>query len=201
MYICSMTESLSTKSLISNWVDTYSQSLYSWAYYKTSDKESSEDLVQDTFVAAFQSFESFEGKSNPKTWLFSILNHKISDFHRKNFRNVISSESKLSGDSAFTVLDIMFDENEDWRAPSRPKEWDMSDENLADQPEFNAVLKNCFKKLPLNWSSAVQLKYLDEKDGKEICQDLGITPTNFWQILHRAKLQLRACLELNWFKK
>ncbi|MCK5276978.1 MAG: RNA polymerase subunit sigma, partial [Cyclobacteriaceae bacterium] len=48
--------------------------------------------------------------------------------------------------------------------------------------------------------SAIHLKYLEEKDGKEICQELGITSSNYWQILHRAKLQLRICIEENWFK-
>jgi RNA polymerase sigma-70 factor (ECF subfamily) len=38
------------------------------------------------------------------------------------------------------------------------------------------------------------------KKGEEICQELGITPTNFWQIMHRAKLQLRECIENNWTK-
>ena len=41
-------------------------------------------------------------------------------------------------------------------------------------------------------------KYLAEKDAKEICQELGVSTTNFWQIIHRAKLQLRACVNKNW---
>jgi RNA polymerase sigma-70 factor (ECF subfamily) len=56
-------------------------------------------------------------------------------------------------------------------------------------------------KLSPAWSSVMQLKYLEQKDGKEICQDLGITSSNFWQILCRAKLQVRACIEKNWFLK
>ena len=39
-----------------------------------------------------------------------------------------------------------------------------------------------------------------QKSGEEICQELEITPSNFWQIVHRAKLQLRDCIENNWFK-
>ena len=55
--------------------------------------------------------------------------------------------------------------------------------------------------LPTSWFAAINLKYLEEKKGEIICQELQITPTNFWQILHRAKLQLRKCLEVHWFKK
>jgi RNA polymerase sigma-70 factor (ECF subfamily) len=35
--------------------------------FKTSSKEIAEDLVQDTFLAAFHKIDSFEGKSQPKT--------------------------------------------------------------------------------------------------------------------------------------
>jgi len=38
------------------------------------------------------------------------------------------------------------------------------------------------------------------KNGEEICQELDISPTNFWQVVHRAKLQLKNCVEENWFK-
>ena len=38
------------------------------------------------------------------------------------------------------------------------------------------------------------MKYLKEKDSALICQELGITATNYWQQLHRAKLKLRDCI-------
>ncbi len=53
------------------WVEMYSDNMFSWALHKTSSKETSEDLVQETFLAAVQSFDKFKGDSNPKTWLFS----------------------------------------------------------------------------------------------------------------------------------
>jgi len=40
-----------------------------------------------------------------------------------------------------------------------------------------------------------------DMESEEICQELEITPTNYWQIMHRAKLQLRECIENNWFNK
>ena len=52
--------------------------------------------------------------------------------------------------------------------------------------------------LPEKWSTSVKLKYLSGKKGELICKELGITPTNFWQTIHRAKLKLRDCIENNW---
>jgi len=177
---------------ITCWVELYSDNLFSWAMYKTSDRIIAEDLVQDTFLAAVQSFDKFEGKSNPKTWLFSILNNKINDFHRNNFR-------KQSKKDTFS-LDEYFDEDGHWKLNSIPQTWPDETTHLLDTVEFKEVFENCLKKLPENWFSAIHLKYIEESKGELICKELGITPTNFWQILHRAKLQLRKCLELHWFK-
>ena len=44
------------------------------------------------------------------------------------------------------------------------------------------------------------MKYIDDCDSEKICKELSITPSNYWVILHRAKVQLRACLEKNWDK-
>ena len=66
--------------------------------------------------------------------------------------------------------------------------------------DFQKVLQKCLDALPEQWNMCVKLKYLTEKSGEEICQELNIAPTNYWQIVHRAKLQLRNCVENNWFK-
>lgn len=191
----------STDSIIQEWVSIYSDELYRWALHKTSDKETAQDLTQDTFIAAFKAIDTFEGKSQAKTWLFSILNNKIMDHHRKQFKQATINQSQLNGKSKQgDILDNMFDSNGSWTSSASPTDWQEMDEHLLDKPEFKAVLSGCLKKLPSNWNSAIQYKYLEEKNSKEVCQELGITPSNYWQILHRAKLQLRLCIEQNWFK-
>jgi len=62
------------------------------------------------------------------------------------------------------------------------------------------VLDDCLSKLPVLWASVIRLKYLSEKDGGEVCSELNISAANFWQIMHRAKLNMRQCLDINWFK-
>jgi len=175
------------------WVELYSDSMYSWALHRTSNKETAEDIVQEAFLAAVQSFDKFKGDSNPKTWLFSILNHKINDHYRHSYRNPLADGNKS--------FETPFDGDDKWKNDQRPLQWAEDTEHLLDNSEFQRTLQNCTGKLPDNWQSAIQLKFMEEKNGEQICQELEITPTNYWQILHRAKLQLRKCLELNWFKK
>jgi RNA polymerase sigma-70 factor (ECF subfamily) len=186
--------------IISGWVEEFSEELYSWAFYKTSNIETAEDLVQETFIAAFQGIDKFENKSIPKTWLFSILNNKIIDFHRKKFKNIILNESQLTFDPNEQFFDNFFDENDKWKNNVKPDIWEETD-NLTNDIDFMAVLKFCIENLPELWNSAIQLKYIDNRNGKDICKELEISPSNYWQILHRTKLQLRQCIENNWFKK
>ena len=178
---------------LKSWVELYSDSMYSWALHKTSNKETAEDLVQETFLACIQSYDKFKGQSNAKTWLFSILNNKINDHYRNSYR-----KSKHEGNSG---PEVFFDGEGRWIANQRPQPWPENGENLLDNAEFLEVLQECLGRLPINWHYAIRLKFMDEKNGEHICQELGISNTNFWQILHRAKLQLRKCLELEWFKK
>ncbi|MEO9021999.1 MAG: sigma-70 family RNA polymerase sigma factor [Ginsengibacter sp.] len=185
---------------IRSWVEEYSDKMYSWALYKTNSEETAEDLVQETFMAAFQSFGKFEEKSNPITWLLGILNHKIADYFRKSYRQPTVNESERRFKPGNNFLDTFFDADGSWVKEQRPGTWS-EDTHLLDNTEFVETLQACMNKLPSNWFAAINLKYLEEKKGEQICQELQITTTNFWQILHRAKLQLRKCLEVHWFKK
>ncbi len=176
---------------LAGWVESFSEELYSWTLYKISDPETAKDLVQNTFLAAAEKIDGFKGDSSPKTWLFAILNNKIIDIYRKKVKQPVKQEEQfLSG---------FFDEGEKWKTGRSPLEWQEEESHLLDNDDFRAVLKRCLDELPEKWNACVQLKFMENKKGEDICQEIGITPSNFWQIIHRAKLQLRDCIEVNWF--
>jgi len=43
------------------------------------------------------------------------------------------------------------------------------------------------------------MKEIDEMETEDVCNELEITPSNLWVMMHRAKVQLRKCIEKNWF--
>lgn len=134
---------IDSKKTIENWVNEYSDALFSWAFYKTSSKENAEDLVQDTFLAAYNKIDSFKGKSQPKTWLFSILNNKIIDHYRLSAKTTKKTIS-LSEDKGYEITEGFFDEAENWKSTAINPLWNQ-DEELLDNPDFNNVLsKFCF---------------------------------------------------------
>jgi RNA polymerase sigma-70 factor (TIGR02943 family) len=195
-----MIENNGKQKIIAQWAQDYAHKLYSWALHKVSDKAIAEDLVQDTFLAATESYEKFRGASSPHTWLFRILNNKIMDHYRKSFKN-----PELTGfhshDEHYFSLDSYFDQFGNWIKKKRPQEWQNDDQSLLDNESFRETLEMCLKNLPSPWLAVVHLKYLEEKHSKDIYHELEITPSNFWQILHRAKITLRECLDNHWFKR
>ncbi len=180
------------------WVQKYGDDLYAWAFHRTGKKVVAEDLVQETFLSALGSMEKFRGDSNEKTWLFSILKNKIIDYYRKAFVKYEMNESRMQPDHKETsFLNHFFDKHGSWNKSQRPSNWHDEEDNLLDDEEFRQILKLCLNSLPENWFALINLKFMEERKTPEVCKELGITPSNLWVIMHRAKLQLRACIEEN----
>jgi RNA polymerase sigma-70 factor (TIGR02943 family) len=185
--------------VISEWVITYSDDLYSFACHKLTDEALAQDLVQETFVSVLQSYDSFRGMSNPKTWLFSILKNKIIDQYRSTAKSALSMQTTEQR-RAVHMADQSFRDLGHWTEDNSANTWG-DDIHLLDNPDFTKVMAECLAKLPPAWSAMVNAKYLLEKESDEICQELEVSPSNYWQILHRAKLALKKCIEHNWFQK
>ncbi len=171
-------------------VNTFTDDLYNWAYYKTSNIDIAKDLVQDTFLVASEKNKGFQNKSSHKSWLFAILNNKIVDYYRK----------KIRVESNFDNLGNYFNDTGDWSSKSKPLDWGESESKLSESVEFQEALAICLNELPEIWNACINLKFLSSKSGDEICQELEISSSNYWQIIRRAKLQLRKCIVINWIK-
>jgi RNA polymerase sigma-70 factor (TIGR02943 family) len=181
---------------LSTWVDLYSDDLLRWAEYKLSAKNIAEDLVQDCFMAAFQAYEKFEGRSNAKTWLFSILNRKIADYyrsHQSDFKNYADPHIAAAEDQTAAI----FSSDGHWENMDPDPIWE-DEKSLLDRPDFHQKFQACLEDLPVLWREVIHSKYIQGLGGQEICQALDISTTNYWQITHRAKLLLKTCIETYW---
>jgi RNA polymerase sigma-70 factor (TIGR02943 family) len=175
------------------WVERYADAMLHFAFKRTNDLTLSEDLVQETFLSALKARDGFQGKSQEKTWLYSILEHKIADYFRSSTYNFHKQTTTIESN----FVEQFFDqENGHWKNGQKPQTW-----KEPNQPEeFDKAVQNCLKKLPQKLASIFTYKYLEEGDAATICKDLGISTSNYWVMMHRAKLQLRACLQINWLK-
>ena len=94
---------------------------------------------------------------------------------------------------AFGTLGAMRSRSEEDIITTFNKAW-IENKELAD------ALNLCIDKLPESQKQLILLKLVEEEETEVVCKELNITPTNYWVIIHRAKLQLRSCLEKNWIK-
>ena len=173
------------------WVDKYSDLLYNYTLQRVSDNGLAEDIVQDTFLSAWKNRDAYKGEASEKSWLFAICKNKIIDHYRK-------SAHQIAKPSAVDASDAFFDEAEHWTAEAGPKDWGISGHQSIEKKEFYSILESCKSKLQKIQQSVFVLKFMEGQDSDAICKVLNITASNYWVIMHRAKLQLRSCLDKNW---
>jgi RNA polymerase sigma-70 factor (ECF subfamily) len=178
------------------WVGQYADQLFKFAVSRVSDPELARDLVQDTFLSALRVQKDFRGEISEKNWLYAILKNKIIDHYRKKVTQSFTELNEIMNEAQ-----DYFDEDENWKESARPKEWSVDFSQSIEQKEFYVVLERCKQKLAELLNAVFTLKYLDDKNSDEICKELNISSSNYWVLLHRARLKIRECLEVNWFLK
>lgn len=154
-----------------------------------------EDLVQNTLIAALQSIASFRGEAAPVTWLIGILKRQIIDHHRRSAREVSLPMAADGDDGNTDLLERLFAEDGHWL--TKPAVWDDPEQSLQ-QEAFLSVLEQCLKGLAGQSGRVFAMREILELEPAEICKDLGLSQSNYWVLMHRARLRLRHCVERGW---
>jgi RNA polymerase sigma-70 factor (ECF subfamily) len=184
-----------------SWVENYGDYLFNFAVVRVNDRNKAEDLVQETFLSALKARARFRGESTERTWLTSILKRKIIDSYRKKY----SSKETSFGQHEETVFDGDFHRSEEpfrghWLEGMGPNSHSLLPEGEMEQEELMIVIRLCIENLKPQLAAAFIMKMIDEEDSDTICKELGITSSNLWVILHRARLRMRDCMEKKWLK-
>ena len=175
------------------WPDRYGDELYRFALSRVSDSDMAEELVQETFLSGLDGLTTFRAEASERTWLFVILRRKIIDHYRRQARVTHVGLDEIS-DSGPTEADFFTPENGHWTGLQVPASWLNADAAL-EQQELHDILQRCQERLPAQHGAVFALRFVEELPAEEICQALGLSSANYWVIVHRAKLQLRRCLE------
>lgn len=181
------------------WVDQHGDYLFRFALIRLRDRSIAEDMVQETMVAALRSVDSFKGESSERTWLVSILKHKIYDHFRKTTKErPIENLEPLK----YEDENLFRSEGEwvgHWTEQGAPVEWNITPASVLENKKFWDVLSGCLATLPARTAQVFVLREIDEHSTEEICQTMNISSSNLWVMLHRARMQLRRCLEVKYF--
>lgn len=181
----------------SSWLTNYGDYLYSFCRLRVSHAETAEDLVQETLLTAYKAKDTFRGESAEITWLVSILKNKITDYYRR--KNILKDAGDyLELSDKESIGDFFDPANGHWQRGAAPQTWNDADAALL-EAEFENVLGRCLEKMPPKLAPVFMARFFDEEDSETICKVHGLSASNYWVIIHRAKVLLRACLEKNWF--
>lgn len=175
------------------WLDEHGDALYRYALVRVRNPATAEDLVQETLLAALTARARFAGQSALRTWLIAILRNKLVDHFRRHSR-----EAPLADDPPDDAVEAMFEDHPDqhWRSP--PSVW-ANPAGALEQRQFWQAFTDCLQQLPPRQAQVFGLCELDGLSGEEICKVLGLSASNLWVLMHRARLRLRQCLEIRWF--
>jgi RNA polymerase sigma-70 factor (ECF subfamily) len=152
-----------------------------------------EDVVSETLIAALEKSASFTGQSQFKTWVVGILKHKIIDQFRRSKREISTDELAAAMDTddvddLFAASGHRVAEPQDWGDP----------EATLNQTQFLEVLQLCIDALPAALGRIFMMREWLEYETDQICKELGISSTNCFVMLYRARMRLRECMEIKW---
>jgi len=174
------------------WISAYSDYLFNYTITRVNDREIAKDLVQDTFVAGLKSMKNFKGEATERTWLISILKRKIIDYYRKINSKKGKAEVRMSYNT---------EENEgDWLEERVADPFKKSAQDDLENIELGDAIYNCMDKLPTKQAQVFKMKTILNYETEAICNELNITASNLWVIIHRARTTLADCMQATWFK-
>ena len=67
-----------------------------FVWFKLSSKADADDILQETFLTAFQKFDTLADKSHFKAWIISIARNKCNDYYRRKAKSVDVSIDELT---------------------------------------------------------------------------------------------------------
>ena len=170
------------------WVGEYGDALFHFALARVREKDIAEDLVQETFLSAVGSQTRFKGLSSEKTWLFSILKHKVMDYFRK-----VKAASQVNATTDHAVdADTFLGLYDGWQAASA--HWSTDPDAVHENKEFLEKFFQCLSRLPKRTADVFVYREIDGLSTAEICKLLGISTSNCWTMLYRARIRLRQYL-------
>ena len=90
------------------------------------------------------------------------------------------------------------DQEGDWLEERVEDENYLNAEETMENSELGEAIYDCMGKLPEKQATVFKMKTILGQETEAICNELNITASNLWVILHRARIQLAECMEKNW---
>ncbi|MEN4011534.1 MAG: sigma-70 family RNA polymerase sigma factor [Chloroflexota bacterium] len=161
--------------------EKYADQVYHLALGLLRDADRAEDVVQDTFLAAYRSRQQFEGRSALGTWLYRIAYNAAMDRLRAREHQPIPEEDADCDEETAPL-------------PKEFIEWRWTPEELLSDQETRQALEDAVARLSPALRAVFLLRDVEDLSTEETAAILSITPSAVKVRLHRARLELREIL-------
>ena len=159
-------------------VNKYDRQIFRIARHITQNKEDAEDIVQDTFLKAYQKLEQFQGNSKFYTWLVRIaVNESLMRLRKRRNSKTVSMDEDV--------------QTEDGSVPRDFADWTPNPEQQYGQGEMGEILRKTIQGLPPGFRSVFTLRDIENLSTEETAEALGLSVPAVKSRLLRARLQLR----------
>jgi RNA polymerase sigma-70 factor (ECF subfamily) len=162
-------------------VDLNSANVYNVALKLLGDEHEAEDVLQETFLNAFQAIDRFEGRSQLSTWLYRIAyNASLMRLRKRDRMTTVSLDQPVS-------------EHEEELVPQSRLlvDWSSVPDDQLLTTEARQEMEQAISDLPESLRSTFILRDIQGLSGAETAEVLGITVQAVKNRLHRARLKLR----------
>ena len=153
--------------------EEYAHGILRHTYFRVKDKETAEDIVQETFFKAWRSIvdEDLKEIKNIKAFLYKILNNTIIDYYRTK-KEMLSLDQSIEGKE-----NLIIEEN--------------TDEKRIDDEIENLKLKKYLSEIKEEYREILIMKYVDDLRISEISKITNKSQTNTRVTIHRALQTLK----------
>lgn len=153
---------------------TYAAKLRRYLVAKLPDGEV-EEVLQDTFLSAFDSLPLYRGESSVSTWLISIARHEVADYYRKRYvREAVEKTAPLFENMVSEVL---------------------SPEFMMEKKKIEKKFFSTYRKLTGQYQDVLSYRYELSMSVKEIAERMDLSFKATESLLYRARLAFREVYE------
>src|ERR1700678_4052267 len=159
-------------------VNRYSRKIYRLAKHITQNDTDAEDVLQETFMKAFEHLGDFQGQSKFYTWIVRIaVNESLMKLRKRKSDRTVPLDEPLDTGEDTVVREIAV--------------WDENPEQQYSREELARILDEAVEGLKPAFRTVFVLRDIEELSTEETAQALGISVPAVKSRLLRARLQLR----------
>jgi len=168
-------------------VRRYEGKIFRLAQHVTQNREDAEDVLQETFMKAYEHLDQFQGNSKFYTWIVRIaVNQALMKLRRRKTDKSVSLDDTIDTGEDTMVREIAA--------------WDENPEQRFSRDELGGILSSAVQSLEPPYRSVFMLRDIDELSTEETAEALGLSVPAVKSRLLRARLQLREKLT-RYFKR